>query len=316
MIGQFTSIANLSNIRRLACCAAATGVLCFAPAPSIAQSSQEIIREERREERMRQLREQQRARDFELLRRRAARGGARPNAAFDAPRPRLTREHKRLLESAPELRSAHAALLDEPRTGMIRLLPNALCGENAKTISVDPACLDAPPIPGGGAFYSFRRHTHEGGAWSDIFLRDGALHVGFTDTVLGLLTKLGDVPLDSVSMTHPLVSEVAAFAPATDMSRAREQHARIRAGYFAGKTRVAAAAPATSNTTYLLRSIAYRKGDRLDSEYKRADITVAFRIVREEPDGALTILWRELQRQKSLKLKPEKPARDDRRASN
>lgn len=306
-----------ATLRRLARCVAATVVLCSAFASSNAQSSQtENLREERRVERAQQLREQQRTRDFELMRRRAQRPGARRTAAFDAPRPRLTREHKRLLEPAPELRLAHAAFLSGPHTGLIRLLPNALCGENAKIVSAAATCLDAPPIAGGGAFYSFRRHTHEGGAWSDVYLHDGAFYTGFTDTVLGLLTKLGDLPLEAVSATHPLVSEIAAFTPATDISRAREQHARIKSGYFAGKSRVASVLPAVANTTYVLRSIAYRRGDRLDSEYERADVMIAFRVVREEPDGALTLLWRELLRQKSPKLKIEKTARDDPRASN
>jgi hypothetical protein len=42
--------------------------------------------------------------------------------------------------------------------------------------------------------------------------------------------------------------------------------------------------PALANTTYVLRS----------TSNKRADLLVAFRVVRIAPDGDVTILWRKL----------------------
>nr|MBA3334881.1 hypothetical protein [Acidobacteriota bacterium] len=72
---------------------------------------------------------------------------------------------------------------------------------------------------------------------------------------------------------------------------------------------------AVENTTYVLRSIAY------DGKYfravegvaynefafdKRRDVTVAFRIVRKDSDGSVTILWKEILRKNSPKIKYQK----------
>lgn len=285
-----------------------------------AAGAQSTSREAAREERASQIREQQMRRDSDL-RMRALDNLGRRNAirraapVFGAPRPRLTREQKRMLEPAPDLRAAHADSLALSETGMIRLLPFAEC-DSGRTVSAAAECLDKPPIAGSGSFYSFRRRTHEAGGWSDIHLRDGVLYTGFANAVIGMIAELGDVPVASVNPSDPPVSEIAAFAPASEVSRAREQYARIKTGFPVGASRVAAALPARQNTTYVLRSIAYRRGDIFDSEMKRTDVTILLRIVSAEPDGALTILWRELRRQKSPKLKFEKPARKDSRASN
>ena len=74
---------------------------------------------------------------------------------------------------------------------------------------------------------------------------------------------------------------------------------------------------ASENTTYVLRSIAYRGSyyraiegfvyDELDFDERR-DVTVAFRIVRRDSES-VTILWKILENQKSpaiKKISPEK----------
>ena len=69
---------------------------------------------------------------------------------------------------------------------------------------------------------------------------------------------------------------------------------------------------ATPNTTFAMRSIAYR-GKFMRSELgvpyneldfdKRRDVVVAFRIVDVADDGAATIVWKILRSEKSPKMK-------------
>ncbi|MEP6903577.1 MAG: hypothetical protein ABJA66_17775 [Actinomycetota bacterium] len=35
----------------------------------------------------------------------------------------------------------------------------------------------------------------------------------------------------------------------------------------------------------------------------RIDLTLAFRVIRKEPDGGITLLWKEIERQKSPPIK-------------
>jgi hypothetical protein len=74
-------------------------------------------------------------------------------------------------------------------------------------------------------------------------------------------------------------------------------------------------APVVENATYALRVIAYKGNilrtyrgfvfDMLAGD-KRIDLTLAFRVVRKDDDGGVTIIWRELARRESPRIKFEK----------
>jgi hypothetical protein len=104
------------------------------------------------------------------------------------------------LGPSEEDRAAYAEFLRQPDTGLIRLLPrevyeSEVYKKNNKTLT----------IRGGGAYYSFTRLTHEYGYGSDIQLESGDLSVGFAGANYGMLTTLGDVPLDEITIEHPSV---------------------------------------------------------------------------------------------------------------
>ena len=63
------------------------------------------------------------------------------------------------------------------------------------------------------------------------------------------------------------------------------------------------AAPVRADTTYVLRSITYKVGNNLDEARKPVDVLVVFRVVHKSVEGDVTLLWKELQRKKSPKLK-------------
>src|SRR5215211_1148216 len=80
---------------------------------------------------------------------------------IEAKRAELAVLEKAVLAVADTDRKEFAAFLNQPETGIIRLLPREMYDGNAKR---------GLAINGGGAYYSFVRKTHEYGQGSDIEL--------------------------------------------------------------------------------------------------------------------------------------------------
>ena len=177
---------------------------------------------------------------------------------IEAKRAELEALEKHFLAPSEEDRATYAEFLSQADTGLIRLLPRekfdtAVYKDEKKTIT----------IRGGGAYYSFVRKTHEYGHGSDIALERGHLTSGFAGREFGILTLLGNVPLESVTLETPAAQAMA--TPVTDGRKSNQ-----------GRL------PLNSNATYLLRSV----------DSSRSDVLVAFRVVRLETDGSAVILWK------------------------
>lgn len=196
--------------------------------------------------------------------------------------PKLTEEQRRLLEPAPADLAAFASFLRQPNTGIVRLLPREIYDNTT-----------AMPLRGGGAYYSFYKLSHESGPWSDIRFQNGKFQVGFNNTTLGLITMLGDLPLEKLDATHPAVEFLSNLALPVKYADVRFQAERNGAGFEAGGNLYKSALAAELNTTYILRSTIYNE----------ADTIVAFRTVRTDPDGSLIVLWKSLSSLKAKKLK-------------
>lgn len=177
-------------------------------------------------------------------------------------------------------RADYAEFLKQPETGMIRLLPRETY-DNGKKLSVR----------GGGAYYSFLRGTHEYGYGSDISLEQKYLSVGFAGADYGLLTTLGDVPLETVTLNNEQAAIAGAYKVALDLPSARVEGRRFGGGTIIDGTTFKSRVPAHLNFTYILRSI----------NYDRTDVLVALKIIRQDNDGSLIIAWKLL----SKNPKPE-----------
>jgi hypothetical protein len=162
-------------------------------------------------------------------------------------------------------------------------------------VNVAGSCADqVPPVWGGGSFYSFRNKKHHLAPYADIALRDNLFNAGFVRHALGLLTTLGDVPLDAVTLHSNAVQPFLKLVPAQTLVETAREFERSRAwleapGYAYGPT-----APVRENTTYVLRSIAFAP-----NRSKPSDVLVAFRVTRKDADGAVTIAWKQLQKPKN-----------------
>jgi hypothetical protein len=188
-------------------------------------------------------------------------------------RERMKAVEKQFLSPAPEDRAAFKSFLQQPGSGIIRLLPRERFEGRLS-------------MRGGGAYYSFTRLTHEYGRGSDLELLQGKLSVGFAGADFGLLALLGDVSLDDLTLEHPAVEYLLNFETPTKESEARTQARQVDIGLTVNEITYQSHVPARPDTTYILRSINYEGGD----------ILVAFRVVRRDVDGSLVIVWKTLKK--------------------
>jgi len=198
---------------------------------------------------------------------------------IQAKRAELAALEKTFLSPADSDREAFPGFLGAADTGMIRLLPREKYDENA---TKDNKALS---IRGGGAYYSFVRSTHEYGYGSDVSLESGMFSVGFAGADYGMLLNVGDVALDRISES-PATRALLEYAPPVQEAKVRLEHQRLWEGIdlsgFTFKSRMSARV----NNTYLLRAISV----------ERSDIAVAFRVVRQDADGSVILLFKVLKR--------------------
>ena len=199
---------------------------------------------------------------------------------IEAKRAELNALEKTFLSPSEDDRNSYAEFLRTPDTGLIRLLPRETYDDNAKK--------DRQTIVtrGGGAYYSFTRLTHEYGYGSDIELSQDYLSTGFAGADYGLLTNLGDVPLESVSLETPATNTFAAYNPPSEEPKVRLEQQRFQMGADLQGISVSRRVPLKLNSTYLLRSICIDE----------TDVLVAFRVVRIDSDKSAILLWKVLKK--------------------
>ena len=208
-------------------------------------------------------------------------------------RPNVAREDrvlkKGLLAPSAGDRLALAAFLKTRNTGLIRLLPREVY--DSQTYRT-PKKLN---IRGGGAYYSFAHLTHAYGYGSDIELDHNRLSVGFAGADYGMLTNLGDTPLEEITLDDMRTRQIAAYRPPRSEPEAREESRRLRFGkglMFDGFL-YRRTVPVQEQSTYLLRSVAFDD----------SDVLVALRLIRKDPDGSVIIAWKLLKRYSAPSLR-------------
>ena len=194
---------------------------------------------------------------------------------IEAKRAELAVLEKKVLAVADSDRAEFAAFLTQPQTGVIRLMPRELYDGNGKRRLA---------INGGGAFYSFVLKTHEYGRGSDIELEQGYLSVGFAGADYGLLLDLGDVSLDQVASDHAATRALMDYTPPIKEAEVRAAHYKLWKGIELSGFNFLSRVPAKVSDTYLLRSIS------IDD----SDILAVFRVVRQDTDGSLILVYKVL----------------------
>lgn len=222
-------------------------------------------------------------------------------------------EKKVLTAEAAELQK-YEEFLRQPNTGLFKLLNY----QEAKAGLADAKSKFAyPHLRGGGAFYSFAKRNHNADEWAQLRLLNGILQGAYTEmkrtTVvnsggapqsfvyasgysLSVLAAIGDVALEEVSLQTPVLQMLAQLQPPIQYQDFVQQVKLYEAGISSGQQRVQSLLPAQVNTTYVMRTL----------NFKRADMMVAFRIVHQDNNGNLHILWKQIQSLPLAELKGKK----------
>ena len=217
---------------------------------------------------------------------------AGPDVSVSNARVPVTREPQVLTKGPLALsdrdRADHAAFLNGPNTGLIRLLPPQFS---------QSSLYRTPPVKinGAGAYYSFTYRSHEYGYGSDLRLtsalviKNGVeqpphheLSVGFAGADFGMLRNLGTTPLETLTVDDPRADFMRAYKPPRPESEARSEYRRFQLGVTSDNATYKSRLPIQVGATYLLRSIVYDK----------SDVLVAFQVVRQDPDQSFIIAWK------------------------
>ncbi len=222
-------------------------------------------------------------------------------------RTKPTKEQKKRLQPDAQDLAKYAPFLEQPRTGIFRLMPDIGCTENINVIRADAVCLNFIPE---SSYYSFREKEHTIEMLADIRLRNGFL---ISDGIMsqGILVRLGETALEKIAPASAGLEYLSNYAPHTQSSDAQKQYIEMMRGVRVGSHEYKKALPMIENATYALRVVAYKgsvyrsfRGYRFDVLFgdKRIDMTIAFRVIRKETDGTATLLWKEIERREAPRL--------------
>ena len=192
-------------------------------------------------------------------------------------------------------RIAFASFLRAPDTGIVRLLPPAAVYRDyirGRPITRHDQCL-----------YSFANLTHSMVDGSDIRLNEDKLTAA-SPLGYGMMADIGDVPLEQIDLFDWRTNFLADYKRAATIMFARDESARFQNPVTVNGLRYQNSLPVEINSTYLLRAINYGRllsipiesGDEGRWRARRTDVLVAFRIVRKDNDGSVTIAWKLLKK--------------------
>lgn len=212
----------------------------------------------------------------------------------DAPRheptkkPELSKEAKAALSPPDDLKLGYKDFLKQKNTGLIKLLPRKEENEGMIVSAENPATFI--PLRDGGSSYSFSNRKHGDGFVArelrlDKFKDDHRIFLA-PGGYIGFITALGDVALDDVIVDRKEAKFLVDLVAPDKEQAARKYQEMSVTGVDIDGVFYRNWAWAEENTTYLQRTI----------DYNRADLLVAFRIVRKEPDGSFVILWKILKK--------------------
>lgn len=211
--------------------------------------------------------------------------------------PKLSKENKKRLEAYKTDEQVYSNFLKTKKTGIFKLINLPNCGGIENPISNQTCLFESYSISHLANSFSFRDGRHS--RFGDLSLRGDKL-VTSPHIALSFMTKMGDIPIENVSLDSPGVRFVAAFEPSEKLQIANEQAFQFDKGRLEGENMYARGfKKVAKDTTYVLRSHGY---DVESATGRPDDVIVVFRVIRIDDNGDVTIVWKELQRKKGQKL--------------
>ena len=249
----------------------------------------------------------------------AARSSARlPQEKFGKLTPKERKKIEALRAPDPADLATYKDFLAQPDTGIVRLLPGYNC-ESKYIVRVDGNCANSLP---GASFHRFRQDSISGDM---VFLDGDLIAEGFFSN--SIMTGLGNIPLDQVTIETRGMKFLTDFKPDTDLGIVKTQYLQILKGLQIDEFIYANRLLAIPDMTYALRIIAYRNGNNVTKRLNRylllgvtpppesqdmmfmalkndtrIDLTVGFRVIRRDSDGSITLIWKELGRKEAPEI--------------
>lgn len=194
----------------------------------------------------------------------------------------------------------YASLLRAEGTGIVRLAPDRGCVYSERVVSAAEDCLNYS-FPGAGNSFSFRTEGYRLRHLADItYADDKLLMTGIF--MHGIAVDLGDVPIESASLSTDGIHYLTSFEPSTTADDVAVIDSNLSKGVKVGNFVYSKEVDPMVNRTYALRAVAYRgkvvrsaggiRYNELDYD-KRRDVTVVFRVLDIGEDG-ITLVWRKL----------------------
>lgn len=225
-----------------------------------------------------------------------------------------TNSELEILAPDADVVSKYKEFLGKKNKGIFKLVADAGCSGNSKVVVATEECLKYT-MPGSGNSYSFRIGNYRIRHLSDLMLANG--HFQIPGILMhGMMTKLGNFPIESVSLQTNGLEFLKEFKPSDDFESAMAIEKIAMMGLERDGFTYSRSLLVEENATYAIRVVAYdgtvmravpgASYNEMDFD-RRRDITVVFRVVKKDPDGSATVVWTELSDVDAPKLKlPEK----------
>lgn len=211
---------------------------------------------------------------------------------------------RKLISPDPETESSFRDYLNRKDRGVFRLL-----SFNEQKLALNDVRMQTayPGIPGSGTYYSFATGSHVSDEWSQIRLLGGWLTGAYrefrrntsataggisqsynfvTGYGLTIFKELGDIPLDQVGPDHVQATALRQLLLPKTVREMSGWRLDNRAG-FEPKVEL------KSGTTFLIRSVLF----------KRVDSIMAFRVVRQDGEKGVDIVWKQIDKLPAAQLK-------------
>jgi hypothetical protein len=203
--------------------------------------------------------------------------------------------------------------LKNKNTGIARIFPDKNCDKgfvvNAQELE---RCADMPQIKGAGSLYSVRLSDIPNYLPLNIILG----YIGFSDIhfvknkfVVGnkmtqdIISNIGEVDLADISAKSNSFKFLTELKPSKTSLHLQSQNQIFEKGVNSNGYFCSNSADVKLNSTYALRSIAYYEKYLEYENFWNTDLLVAFKVVGQEGNGSVIILWKKLKEKNAPVLK-------------
>lgn len=224
-----------------------------------------------------------------------------------------SREESAVLAVSETLLKEFEGFLKAPDTGIVKFNGDSSCISSVEVVNVNERCASFK-MPGAGTAFSFRIEGYRLPRLADLILFNGTFRA---DAVLQhvAMVELGNVAIGDVDLGSAGLKYLVDLQPTRDGDKFLQYDGELTLGISANGYLYRKGHPVKPDTTYALRSIAYRGKylqavdnityDELDFD-RRRDVIVVFRVVEAEDSGNVTILWKRLKDVEAPKLNIKK----------